>query len=152
MADDTRIITFAGHDWVVKSGDQRGPGPNSWSDSEESVWVDQQGWLHLRIRKENSLWHSAEVYSKECTTYGLHRFSITGQLDRLDPNVVFAPFLYKDDETEIDIEFTRWGEANLPDNGQYVVQPWLNSGNLVRFRARWKHVCLQPAHGQHPQV
>jgi hypothetical protein len=136
MVDDSRIITFAGHEWIVKTGSNRGPGPNTWSDNEESVWVDQLGRLHLRIREENGIWYSAEVYTKICTTYGLHRFDIIGRLDKLDPHVVFAPFLYKDDETEIDIEFTRWGQPyhlDNVDNGQYVVQPWHHSGNLIRF-------------------
>jgi hypothetical protein len=124
--NDTRIIKFAGRLWVVKSGDRRGPGPNCWSDSEQSVWVDENGWLHLRIRKENGRWYCAEVFTREYTCYGLHCFYTIGRLDNLDPNVVFAPFLYKDDRTEIDIEFTRWGEPNSQSNGQYVVQPSKN--------------------------
>jgi hypothetical protein len=127
------MIEFAGRQWVVKSGYWRGPGPNYWSDSEESVWVDKKGWLHLRIRKENGVWTCAEVYTKEHTHYGLHRFYTMGRLDKLDPNVVFAPFLYKDDLTEIDIEFTRWGEANPSGNAQYVVQPFDKPGHLEKF-------------------
>jgi len=133
VSNDSGVIEFAGYQWVVKSGYQRGPGPNYWSDSEQSVWVDENGWLHLKIRKENGIWTCAEVYTKEPTCYGLHHFYTIGRLDNMDPNVVFAPFLYKDDLTEIDIEFSRWGEANSPSNAQYVVQPFDKSGNLERF-------------------
>jgi hypothetical protein len=35
----SRTITFAGRSWEVKSG-TGGPGPNNWSDSASSVWVD----------------------------------------------------------------------------------------------------------------
>ncbi|MBC8486741.1 MAG: T9SS type A sorting domain-containing protein, partial [Bacteroidetes bacterium] len=53
--------------------------------------------------------------------------------DSLNKNVVFAPFLYKDDTTEIDIEFAKWGLDNPGFNAQYVVQPWYHPGNLERF-------------------
>ena len=91
---EERIIAFAGRQWVVKSGCGLGPGPNCWSDSEQSVWVDENGWLHLKIREEDGSWYSAEVYTQEPTHYGLHRFYMIGRLDNLDPNVVAAPFLY----------------------------------------------------------
>lgn len=133
VGNDTRMIEFAKRQWFVKSGHRHGPGPNSWSGSEQSVWVDENGWLHLRIREENGIWYCAEVYTKEPTVYGLHRFYTVSRLDNLDQNVVFAPFLYKDDQTEIDIEFSRWGEPNPSGNAQYVVQPWDNRGNLTRF-------------------
>jgi hypothetical protein len=42
-----RIINFSDHNWIVKSGYCRGPGPNHWSDSEENVWVDDEGLILL---------------------------------------------------------------------------------------------------------
>lgn len=133
MSDDNRTIEFSDQEWFVKSDDWAGPGPNHWSDSEQNVWVDERGQLHLRIRNEGTKWHCSEIYTKKPTAYGVHRFYIIGLLDQLDPNVVFASFLYKDDATEIDIEFTKWGDPNAPYNAQYVVQPWSNSGNMTRF-------------------
>ncbi len=41
-----RTLDFAGPQWQVRTG-SGGPGPNSWSDSEQSVWVDASGKLHL---------------------------------------------------------------------------------------------------------
>jgi len=133
----TRIIEFAGQQWYVKSGCARGPGGpggNCWSDSEESVWVDESGQLHLKIREVGGTWYCAEVYTTEYTQYGMHRFYTIGRLDLLNENVVAAPFLYANDTTEIDIEFTRWGVPELSYNAQYVVQPWDNSpDNLDTF-------------------
>lgn len=120
--DSERIIDFAGRQWNVKSGCELGPGPNCWSDDQPSVWVDG-GQLHLKIREIDGTWNSAEVYTTECTQYGMHRFFTVGRLDNLDKNVVAALFLYKDDDTEMDIEFSKFGEMN-PPNAQYVVQPW----------------------------
>ena len=131
---DARTITFAGREWEVRSG-YGGPGPNSWSDSEESVWLDADGMLHLKIREVDGIWNCAEVTSVVPTRYGMHRFYAIGRLDSLDRNVVFAPFLYKNDLTEIDIEFTKWGIEDYTDIGQFVVQPWYEEENIERFPA-----------------
>jgi hypothetical protein len=130
-----RIIEFAGRQWVVKSGCGLGPGPNCWSDSEQSVWVDG-GQLHLKIREVNGTWYCAEVYTEACTQYGMHRFYVIKDdpwLDNLDKNVVAALFLYKDDQTEVDIEFVKWSVQDPDYNAQYVVQPWDKPGNREPF-------------------
>lgn len=57
-------IEFAGHTWNVKSG-TGGPGPNNWSNSNNSVWVDNEGKLHLKIRYINGKWVCAEIYSQD---------------------------------------------------------------------------------------
>ena len=129
-----RTIWWAGRTWTVKSGDA-GPGPNHWSDSTDSVRVDDDGALHLAIRREGSRWLAAEVTSTACTGFGLHRFYVDAALDELDENVIFAPFLYADDDHEIDIEFARWGDRFSPDNAQYVVQP-AGPLTLRRFTTR----------------
>src|SRR3972149_3772620 len=113
-----RIVEFAGRQWAVKSGCGLGPGPNCWSDSEQSVWVEG-GQLHLKIREIDGTWYSAEVYTTDCTQYGMHRFFTASRLDNLDKNVVAALFLYKDDATEIDVEFAKWGVGNPISNAQY---------------------------------
>ena len=132
IEEDERRIEFAGRTWIVKSGGPRGPGNNLWSDSEESVSV-VGGQLHLKLRKIEGNWHSVEVYTEECTTYGKHRFFVVGRLDELDRNVVAGLFLYANDEEEIDIEFSKWGIWNSPTNGQYVVQPYDVPGNRHPF-------------------
>jgi hypothetical protein len=159
-----RIIEFAGRQWGVKSGCGLGPGPNCWSDSEESVWVDAGGQLHLKMREVNGTWYCAEVTSKTCTRYGMHRFYTIGRLDTLDKNVVAALFLYKDDQTEVDIEFARWGEQDPVYNAQYAVQPWDTPGNREQFWVTlngdnsthyidWNASAIQfkSIHGHHPE-
>ncbi|MEA1912717.1 MAG: hypothetical protein U9N06_02635 [candidate division WOR-3 bacterium] len=129
---EARTIQFADRKWRVKSG-YWGPGDNYWSAGEKSVWVDTNGYLHLKIRNVSGTWYCAEVSTQTFTRYGIHRFYINAPLDSLDKNVIFAPFLYKNDSTEIDIEFSRWGEENPGFNSQYVVQPWNKKENLHRF-------------------
>jgi hypothetical protein len=128
-----RTITFAGREWNIRSG-TGGPGPNNWSDSTASVWVDSAG-LHLKIRRVGDTWYSAEVTSREPTRYGMHRFYISGRVDRLDRNVVASPFLYANDSLEVDVEFSSWQNANPRAlNAQFVLQPYNIKGNQERFR------------------
>jgi uncharacterized repeat protein (TIGR01451 family) len=163
-----RVIQFAGRNWTVRSA-EGDPGGNHWSASEDSVWVDDSGMLHLKLREVNGTWYCAEVVSEEPTQYGMHRFYVItkdteAQLDDINENVVVGLFLYKDDEHEIDIEFARWGQQNSQDNTQYVVQPFDAPGNLERFQMQlggtytthyinWgpSQIDFKSIHGHHPE-
>ncbi len=133
-----RKIQFSGVDWFVKSG-YYGPGPNYWSDTPESVWLDNEGKLHLKIRKIDGKWYAVEIYSEQLTTYGEHRFLIEGAVDQLDKNVVLGLFTYKDDTHEIDIEFSKWGDSNYQQPGSFTVQPYTISGNSRSFAVKLKN-------------
>lgn len=163
-----RTIAFSGYEWIVKTtGDgQWGPGPNYFSDSEENVWVDDDGKLHLKITERDGQWYCAEVISTENFGYGTYRFYTESRVDQLDQNAVLGLFTWDDDQTdpyhrEIDIEFSRWGQTDN-DNAQFVVQPWDTDGNMHRFNAelngthathsfQWKsdEVFFQSAHGHY---
>ncbi|MBN2302983.1 MAG: glycoside hydrolase family 16 protein [Anaerolineae bacterium] len=132
-----RTIQFAGREWSVKAAPSWGPGPNAWSDSQESVWVDEAGKLHLKIRNINGVWHSAEVVSVDPATYGLYRFYVETPMHNLDMNVILGLFLYEDDGKEIDIEVARWGQAAGP-NAQYVVQPYDRDGHREQYLLDWQ--------------
>lgn len=127
-----RVINFAGRDWWVKNGLNMGPGPNNFSDSEASVWVDDEGKLHLKIRQIDGVWHCAEVWTLDPVGYGNYLFWLESRVDLYDPNIVAAPFLYADDLSEIDIEFSRWGDPAYPC-GSYTVQPYNIAGNNHPF-------------------
>lgn len=130
---------FSGYDWDVKTsgGFLFGPGPNIFSDNLENVWVDEEGKLHLRITYRDGEWRCAEVISNDSFGYGTYRFYIDSPVNALDPNVVLGLFTWSDDPAysyrEIDVEIARWGDATDPTNAQFVVQPWNNPGNLVRY-------------------
>lgn len=128
-----RTIEFAGLTWDVKVGSGLGPGPNNWSDSTSSVWVDAQGQLHLKIRKVGSTWYCAEVTTQQSFGYQTYLFKVGTDVNQLDKNVILGLFTYLDDPNanEIDIEFSRWGNA-ASVAGQYVTQPAV-SGNINRF-------------------
>lgn len=116
-----RVIHFSGLDWIVRSG-AGGPGPNSWSDSNENVWVDSTGSLHLKIRKSGNTWYCSEVYLKKSYGYGKYVFHVTSDVETYDPRIVVGFFTYENDSREIDIEFSRWADNSNPA-GWYTIQP-----------------------------
>lgn len=136
----SKTINFSGQEWVVKDSDvPTGPGTNYFSDDPNSVWIDQEGFLHLKIRKLNGIWHCAEIVSKKTLGYGKYEFIIGSDLSRLDRNVVLGLFTWDDqnkhNHREIDIEFAKWGSQTTNYNAQYVVQPHNLRNNRFRYNA-----------------
>lgn len=137
-ADTGRKLTFSGIEWAVKASDGRvGPGPNLFSDREENVWLDDTGRLHLKITEHDGEWYCAEVISESSFGYGTYRFYLDTPVDDLDPNVVLGLFTWSDDpgfhNREIDIECSRWTNADSDANAQFVVQPYTAPDSLHRF-------------------
>lgn len=136
----TRRIRFSGTEWSVKeSRDRRaGPGGNFFSDSDEQVWLDELGRLHLRITRRDSRWYCAEVVSVRSFGHGTYRVILDSDADALDPNAVLGLFTWYDDaphaHREIDVEISRWTQTADTNNAQFVVQPWNELGHLARFR------------------
>jgi hypothetical protein len=139
-AEEPRSLEFSGYPWSVKTSlpETAGPGPNYFSNSEDNVWVDSDGRLHLRIEKRAGVWYAAEVVSEDALGLGEHHFFLEGPVDRMDPNAVLGLFTWDDDPAEnhreIDIELSRWGDPDN-ENSQFVVQPFDTAGNLRRFES-----------------
>jgi len=130
-----RTLDFAGVNWTVRTG-YGGPGPNYWSNSSESVWLDDKGYLHLKIRKINQTWYCAEVYTNHFTQYGMHKFVVEGDIDNPDKSTVLGLFTYADDTHEIDIEFSHWGDLGYTKIASYTIQPYTLSGNSYPFEVK----------------
>ena len=133
-----RTVQFSGYTWQVKSSAGAvGPGPNLFSDSADNVWVDGAGRLHLQLTYSKGHWRCAEVINTQSLGLGRYTFELDSPVDALDPNVVLGLFTWSDDPAyanrELDIEFSRWGNAADPTNGQYVVQPYDRAGHLQRI-------------------
>lgn len=128
-------ISFSGYTWYVENGVQRvNPGPNYWSNNPENVWVDENGWLHLKIAYRDGRWYCAELTSTQTFGYGTYVFYTMSRVDTLDKNAVLGLFTYKDDSHEVDIEFSKWGIADL-NNGWFTVQPppYIDGDNQKSF-------------------
>ncbi|MBZ0310169.1 MAG: DUF11 domain-containing protein [Anaerolineae bacterium] len=128
----TRVVYFANQSWYVKAGTNMGPANNNWSDSSESVWVDAQGRLHLKIRKIGDTWWCAEVFTMMTYGYGTYQFFVDSDLNAVDQNIVLGLFLYQDDQNELDVEVSRWGVPADP-NAQFVIQPYYVANHRERF-------------------
>lgn len=135
-----KTIVFSNIVWQVRDGDGY-PGPNHWSN--KNVWVDENGWLHLRITYKKGKWLCSGVYADAKFGFGQYWFYTIGRLDRLDPNVALALFNYTnyeigpDQTNEIDIEFSKWGNTSATEfNTSYTV--WPTNINLGRSAMMFK--------------
>ena len=132
-----RNIDFGGIQWGLRqtSGPVE-PGPNTFSNAADQIWVDDLGFLHLTVSKRSDAWTASELMAKEDAGYGTYTFVIDGAARNLDPNIVFGFFTWdKNPELynrEIDIELSRWGKpaGNL---GWFSVQPSDAPGNQSSF-------------------
>ncbi len=126
-----RMFSWSGFTWCVIGSNETicGPGPNYFSSSTDNVRVDSSGDLRLRITKRAGRYYCAELFTIETVGYGTYTFYLSSRLDNLNKNVVAGLFTWNDKNcitnanSELDIEFTRWGDATDPDVIEYSVQP-----------------------------
>ncbi len=132
LAVKMRRVLFSGYWWEVKEscGTCVGPGPNYFSGRESSVFVDEKG-LHLTTSYYDDKYFSSEVALSVPLGFGEYIFTLDFSAHKLDHLAVLSGFLYKDDNTEIDIEFS--GAMCGEDKAQYVIQPGRKYGNLFIF-------------------
>ena len=118
-------ITFSGYTWTVRNS-VGNPGPNTFSP--QNVWVDGQGFLHLKISHAGGQWSTAEIFTTQSLGFGTYQFQIQGHPEAFDDNVVLGLFPYTtpaigpDGTNEIDIEFATWGGAQT-QHGNWTVWP-----------------------------
>ena len=132
---DAGQIEWSGYTWNVRSsgGQTQSPGPNIYSNSTDSVFVDANGDLHLKIRQgTNGKWVAAEIDMTQSLGYGTYEWELSTRYDQLATNAVVGLFTYLDPQSvanqtggavgngvpdtphEIDIEMTgAWGSGNL---------------------------------------
>ncbi len=123
-----RSLHFADREWWVKTGpEKQGPGDNLFYF--RNAYVDWLGQLHLKIKRRRGNWTCAEVFSKDRMGYGRYQMTVKAELGDLDPNLVFGFFTWSPSSfesqanSEIDIEFSRWGYPLAPRVLHYSVHP-----------------------------
>jgi len=127
-----RPIQLGGHTFVARQSETlTGPGPNRWSASSENVRIDAAGNLQLAITEREGRWYSAEISTALPDAYCRVRFRMLTDATKLDPAVIAAVFIYRNDQSELDVELGRWGKP-LEKNAQFVVAPPL-ADRLMRF-------------------
>ncbi|WP_155398122.1 hypothetical protein [Methanosarcina barkeri] len=115
-------LNWCGREWWVRNVPGN-PGGNNWSNSSNSVWVDENQNLHLTIQKIGDIWYSTEVDTTSTDyIYGVYTCTVSSPILNLDPNIVAGMFFRHNDTNEIDIEATQWGGI-YSDRLSYSVQP-----------------------------
>lgn len=127
---DGDFLTFSGMQWEIKHASYLlGPGPNYFSDHPNDVWIDDEEYLHLSVHERNGVWYSTEVISVDTFGYGTYVFTIEGNLKNIDKNIVLGLFTWDNNtfqeqaNSEVDIEFAKWGVDTVENTLQYGVQP-----------------------------
>jgi hypothetical protein len=129
-----KTLSFSGYEWEVRQTVSDAGGSRNVYDP-ANAWVDNSGFLHLRIGRDGSGWTSGEVNLTRSLGYGSYRFVIR-DIALLEPAEILAISTWDDSgpAREMNIEIGRWGEPGTK-NVQYVVQPYYVPANVVRFLA-----------------
>jgi len=137
---DGDFLSFSGMTWEIKHAKvPLGPGPNFFSDHPNDVWIDEQDYLHLSVHRRGNVWFSTEVVSVDTFGYGTYVFTIQGDLKNIDKNIVLGLFTWDNNtfqeeaNSEVDIEFAKWGIDTVENTLQYGVQP-INFGEFYPER------------------
>ena len=127
---DGDTVEFAGQTWDVKSSNDRvGPGPNLFSERFSDVYVDENGWLHLKIARHGTQWYASEVISQSVVGYGRYEWTVGSDVWNLPENIVVGLFTWDNNtfqeaaNSEVDIEFSKWGDVDAASTLSYSVQP-----------------------------
>jgi len=141
VADESKLVrpavktmAFGGYQWERREiSSDRGGTKNVYDP--ENVWIDRNGYLHLRIAKTETSWTSAEVRLTHSLGYGTYSF-VTRDIAHLEPAAVFSLFTWDEagPPREMNIEISRWGET-VGKNAQFVIQPYYVPANAIRFTA-----------------
>jgi hypothetical protein len=119
-------IAWKGHTWQLTSGGMAGVCQGD----PQNVTVDANGYLHLRISNSGGTWTGSELFTTDRLGFGTYQWQVDGPIDTYDKNVVLGLFPYgpaagigADGTNEIDIEYSRWGQATNGPNGDWTDYP-----------------------------
>jgi hypothetical protein len=134
----TGSLKFSGYDWSVRTIPNNKGGMDNLFDS-ENAWTDSSGALHMQIKKKSDRWSCAEIYLTRSLGYGTYSITVR-DTSNIDPAAVFTMYTFEDSAgeqhyREMDIEVSRWGDAAIKNNAQYVIQPFYVPGNVIAFVA-----------------
>jgi len=133
-----KIVHFSGYDWKVRTIASDRGGINNLYDG-KNAWTDENGALHLRIQKKEAKWSCAEVVMTRSLGYGTYNV-VVRDISQLQPAAVFSTTTFDDwggDQhyREMDLEISKWGDAEKKNNAQYGIQPFFVPGNVAPFVA-----------------
>eukprot|EP00741_Cyanophora_paradoxa_P000701 tig00000431_g675.t1 len=138
LGPTTRQLQWSGKVWAKKVAKftQLDPGANFWSNRDEDVWVDDQGKLHLTLKRATQTtddgflqgrWYSTEVVLQDIMGYGTYIWYLDAPVPWVDPYAVLGIFFWEEEATgispwrhrEIAFEFSQFGVGADPTNFQF---------------------------------
>jgi hypothetical protein len=127
-------LRFGGYEWEVRRTPSS-PAASQTVYDPANAWVDENGFLHLRIARSSGGWTSADLSLARSLGYGSYHF-VVRDISHLEPCAALT-ISTRDDSgpyREMNIQISRWGRTG-GKNAQYVVQPYFVPANMVRFLA-----------------
>ena len=132
-----KLLKFSGYQWKVRRAmSDRNGTPSTYAP--ENAWVDNKGFLHLRMSRDGGHWNCSEVMLMPSLGYGTYLFTVRDTA-RMEPAAVFSIYTWDElgagqNHREMDIQISQWGDPNS-QNAQYVLQPYYVPANVSRFNA-----------------
>jgi len=127
-------LRFGGYEWEVRQT-PGSPAELRTMYDQANAWVDENGFLHLRVARSSGGWTSADLSLARSLGYGSYHF-VVRDISDLEPCAALS-ISTRDDSgpyREMNIQISRWGQTG-GKNAQYVVQPYFVPANMVRFLA-----------------
>jgi hypothetical protein len=128
-------IHFSGYDWEVRQISSNWGGTLNPYDP-RNAWVDQAGFLHLKIDRRDDRWFCADIGLTESLGQGSYSFTIR-DVSGLDPAAVLRLYTwdhFKLFNSVLSVDLSRWGDEKS-QNGRFVVHPSYEPHNIQGFEA-----------------
>jgi hypothetical protein len=128
----TSFVRFAGRDWIVLDQPST-PGENYYSTN--CVWVDTNGWLHMKLQRISGVWHCPFIEGTGPLGFGDYRWYTATKLEQLDSNLVVGLFTYAQEpqfytnQNEVDFEVSHAFPGTQTNCLVYTIQPYTIPGN-----------------------
>jgi hypothetical protein len=123
-------LNWKGHTWDITRGGMAGVAKGD----PANVFVDQNGYLHLRIINRGGTYTASEMFSADKMGFGTYQWQIAGAVTNMDKSTVLGLFSYGPQagiggnaESEIDIEFSQWNNTCSGCNADFTF--WPTTGN-----------------------
>jgi hypothetical protein len=126
-------LHWSGREWNITNGGMAGVVKGN----PANVFVDQNGYLHLRIVNRGGTYTASEMFSADKMGFGTYQWQIAGALVNMDKSTVLGLFSYGpqagigvDGENEIDIEFSQWNNTCSGCNADFTFYPTTGNKSL----------------------
>jgi hypothetical protein len=126
-------LNWMGREWTITDGGMAGVAKGN----PTNVFIDQNGYLHLRIMKRGGTYTASELFSADRMGFGTYQWQIEGAVINMDKSTVLGLFSYGpkagiggDAENEIDIEFSQWNKICHGCNADFTFYPTTGNKKL----------------------